>query len=754
MLKRIGAEESGEFKAVASGTLPSGKPVVVNADGTVSVISKTSASESVGTPVNITGTETIRAAVAYDANAQKVVIAYRDSGNGNAGTAIVGTISGTSISFGSATQFLANYTDLVDIVYDTTAQKVVIAYQNVNNGYGYGVVGTVSGTSISFGTPVIFKTAALQNLTRIAYHSAKNRVGIIYKNSSASDNGEIVIGEVSGTSLTFGSSVTFESGLFNDGDIVYDASAERFVTAHKDENTSNNGFCCVISVGGTGDLVPTVNTRQSFNGSSAATRISAVYDSSNQKVVISFADGADGNKGTAIVATIGSTSATFGTKVQFTSSNVSDAVTSITYDSGAGKVVISYRDRANSDRGTIVSGTVSGTSISFDTPAVFDTNTVDQIHNAYDANAGKVVTVFVDVDTVEGQAFVFQTGYTATTLTSENYIGVSTGGAVADTKGATIGTKGSVAEIVQAPYDIVNSTYNSVSLDVSGQGSSPTDIDISPDGTRLFVLDNNQDDVNQYNLSTAFDLSTATYSGYFHYVRSQESSPNGLTFNPSGTIMVIVGSSGDEINRYSLSTGFDLNSTIALLDTTSVSSQTENPQGIRFNNDGSKVFVAANDNDEIYEYDLSTAYDTSASSLSYNNVALSGSGTFSVPLGLTFNDDGTKLFVVDGGLEGLFQYNLSTAFDLSSASYSGISKDFLTQVSDNAITGAVFSADGTKLYATGGATDSVYEFDTPSSLTAGQSVYVTSDGSFSLTADSPSVLAGTTISATKLLVKT
>jgi len=431
--------------AVASGTLTDGTAVIVNTDGTVSVVSGTSASESVGTPVNITGSQLTGPAVAYDANAQKVVIAYRDNGNGNAGTAIVGTISGNSISFGSATQFFANYSDLVDIVYDTTAQKVVISYQNVNNGYGTAVVGTISGTSISFGTPVVFKSAALQNLTRIAYHSAKNRVGIIYKNSSASDNGEIVIGEVSGTSLTFGSSVTFESGLFSDGDIVYDASAERFVTAHKDGNTSNNGFCCVISVGGTGDLVPTVNTRQSFNGSSSVTRISAVYDSSNQKVIISFADGADGNKGTAIVATIGSTSATFGTKVQFTSSNVSDTQTSITYDSGAGKVVISYRDRANSDRGTIVSGTVSGTSISFDTPAVFDTNTVSSIHNAYDANAGKVVTVYYDDTTSEGQAFVFQTGYTSTTLTSENYIGISRSGAPSGA-GAIIDTQGAIAD--------------------------------------------------------------------------------------------------------------------------------------------------------------------------------------------------------------------------------------------------------------------------------------------------------------------
>jgi hypothetical protein len=43
--------------------------------------------------------------IAYDANAQKVVIAYRDGGNSNYGTAIVGTVSGTSISFGTPVVF-------------------------------------------------------------------------------------------------------------------------------------------------------------------------------------------------------------------------------------------------------------------------------------------------------------------------------------------------------------------------------------------------------------------------------------------------------------------------------------------------------------------------------------------------------------------------------------------------------------------------------------------------------------------------
>jgi len=49
MLKVIGGEQEGEFKAVASGTLPNGKPVVVNSDGTVSVAGINSISAQVGT---------------------------------------------------------------------------------------------------------------------------------------------------------------------------------------------------------------------------------------------------------------------------------------------------------------------------------------------------------------------------------------------------------------------------------------------------------------------------------------------------------------------------------------------------------------------------------------------------------------------------------------------------------------------------------------------------------------------------------
>ena len=85
-------QEGGKLKAVASGTLPSGQPVVVNSDGTVSVAGETSVSEAVGTPTTFQSGNTEATSAAYDANAQKVVVAYLDEPS-QLGKAVVGTVS-------------------------------------------------------------------------------------------------------------------------------------------------------------------------------------------------------------------------------------------------------------------------------------------------------------------------------------------------------------------------------------------------------------------------------------------------------------------------------------------------------------------------------------------------------------------------------------------------------------------------------------------------------------------------------------
>ena len=143
-----------EVVATADGAITAGKPVVVNADGTVSVVVTTSATESIGSPTVFESGTTENTSATFDSNSNKIVIAYTDNDNGGYGTAIVGTVSDTSISYGTPVVFESAITSQVSAVFDSSNNKVVVAYTDQGNGYqGRAVVGTVdaSNNSISFG---------------------------------------------------------------------------------------------------------------------------------------------------------------------------------------------------------------------------------------------------------------------------------------------------------------------------------------------------------------------------------------------------------------------------------------------------------------------------------------------------------------------------------------------------------------------------------------------------------------------------
>ena len=105
----------------------------------------------------------------------------------------------------------------------------------------------------------------------------------------------------------------------------------------------------------------------------------------------------------------------------------------------------------------------------------------------------------------------------------------------------------------------------------------------------MFIVGSNGDDVNEYTLTTGFDVSSASYSQNFS-VASQETAPSGIAFNTDGTKMFIVGETGDDVNEYTLSTGFDV-STASYVDSFSVSAQETTPTGVCFNADGTKCLL-------------------------------------------------------------------------------------------------------------------------------------------------------------------
>ena len=94
-MKTIGnaGSTARKLEAVASGALPNGQPVIVNADGTVSAVT-VSETPSVGSPVVFESAQSNFLATTFDSNSNKVVIAYQDDGNSDFCTAVVGTVSG------------------------------------------------------------------------------------------------------------------------------------------------------------------------------------------------------------------------------------------------------------------------------------------------------------------------------------------------------------------------------------------------------------------------------------------------------------------------------------------------------------------------------------------------------------------------------------------------------------------------------------------------------------------------------------
>ena len=208
-------------------------------------------------------------------------------------------------------------------------------------------------------------------------------------------------------------------------------------------------------------------------------------------------------------------------------------------------------------------------------------------------------------------------------------------------------------------------------LNVSVHEITPVRIAFNNDGSKMFIVGYNGQDVNEYTLSTEFDVSTATFNdingnGTGFSISTQETNPNGIAFNNSGTKMFIVGYNG-AINVYSLSTGFDLSSTVSFILSYSVSTQETAPAGIAFNNDGTKMFIVGTTNggvsSTVNEYTLSIEFDLGSTVNFIRSFSISAQETS--PTGIAFNNDGTKMFIVGFYYESVYEYTLSTGFDLT-----------------------------------------------------------------------------------------
>ncbi len=844
MLRRIGAEEGGEFKAVASGTLPSGKPVVVNADGTVSSVSQTAA--SVGTAVVYESANTGEQKAAFDSTNNKIVINYRDVGNSSYGTAVVGTVSGDSISFGTPVVFESSATDYNDIVFDSSTGKVVVIFST--SATGQARVGTVSGTSISFGGSVVFDSGQGVYMA-LAYDSSNNKVVVGY--AGTNNYLETKVGTVSGTSISFGTAVVAYSSSFESLCATFDSNSNKVVFGWKKNAT---GRAVVGTVSGTSI---SYGSSVAYESSSAAILQDATFDTTNNKVVIAYRASSASDAGRAVVGTVSGTSISFGTPVDFAATNSEQL--GITFDSSVGKVVIAYDD-GDTSKGTVVSGTVSGTSITFDSALVYEDASVEKVTAVFDSNANKTVIAYKDAGNSNyGTGIVFSP--LSNNLTSENYIGMSRGVAVQTGSADSVGSE----------TEFINQMGNEISAAV-----------YDPDSSKVILAYSDQDNSVRGTAIVGTVSGTSISFGTPVVYNSAETTHIGITYDTANDKVVIVYRDGAGNNNYgnaivgtvsgtSISFGsaavynsatsqrneaaFDANTgkvVIAFLDADgSVDARVATVSGTSISF-GTAVQVAAsgayiktvydsNTNKVVVIYrgtsnygtasvgtvsgtdisfgtpvvfysnttaDIEVAFDStnnkivigykdgadgdkgkcvvgtvSGTSISFGSAATFHNASTPGVNGVIYNSNQNKVFffyvsgsnlgrVVSGTVSGTTVGSFGSEFTYHDAStnvpfqvYDVASTNIVAAYRDggdsNKGKAVVFKPDNivtTRGQVTNGQAASVDVIgsvsDNQIGLTAGQQYYVQTDGTISTTAGSPSVLAGTAISATELVVKT
>jgi sugar lactone lactonase YvrE len=264
--------------------------------------------------------------------------------------------------------------------------------------------------------------------------------------------------------------------------------------------------------------------------------------------------------------------------------------------------------------------------------------------------------------------------------------------------------------VLSTAWNVFTASYSTF-ISVATQETSPNGLAFSSDGTKMYIVGQGQDTVFQYTVSTAWDVSTATYASKSVVVSlsATETVPTAVDFSDDGTKMYIVGSTLDTVFQWTLSTAWDVSTATYSTKSFSVTTQSSQPQSVRFADSGTKMYIM-NQTSVVYQYALATAWDVSTASygsVTYNLNTVGGYETNAT--GFYIKPDGTRFFMVGTTYDYVWSFNIATAYNISTSSFA-TTDNYRLGTNDSTPLGIKFRTDGTKFYFLGGNADRVYEY--------------------------------------------
>ena len=255
-------------------------------------------------------------------------------------------------------------------------------------------------------------------------------------------------------------------------------------------------------------------------------------------------------------------------------------------------------------------------------------------------------------------------------------------------------------------------------FDFSASETISTTVKFNPDGKTMFVIGVSSDTLRQYSLGTAFDLSSSPTLEQSKIITLVQSAPQDIEFNSDGTILYIIGTVGDDIDQWTLSSPYDIGSVSETESSKNINIGGD-PRGLKFSNDGKKLFIVHQITGAIGrvdEYTLTTPYDLDTITQT-NELTLSYSGIGGRRQGINFSSDGYKLFITNSATDSsdpeksknlIREYSLQSPFNISNPTNNG---DFQPSYAEKfRLTGLTFNNDGSKMFHTDFSNHKVYEY--------------------------------------------
>jgi DNA-binding beta-propeller fold protein YncE len=236
---------------------------------------------------------------------------------------------------------------------------------------------------------------------------------------------------------------------------------------------------------------------------------------------------------------------------------------------------------------------------------------------------------------------------------------------------------GSSNDILQYDLDSANA-WNIDQLDLttadgrtlgSPAESNARDCFFKPDGNRVFITGVGTDDILQYDLDSAWNINSFSLASTDGQTTGTPAitNPYGLFFKPDGLrVYLLDGAGTHDIVQYDLDSAWNID----LLDLTTPDGQTTGtpaatlPTGMFFDSDGTRVFITDDTSNDILQYDLDSAWNINNFDLTTPNHRTIGTPATSTPGTLCFKPDGNRVFITDYTSNDILQYNLDSAWDV------------------------------------------------------------------------------------------